>query len=206
MKFFRFASLVALAAALSACGGNNGTATIGGTVSGLASGNSVGLTNNTNGNTLIYTFTTSSNTFTFSQSVSAQSAYNVTITTQPTNQTCSITNGAGTVDAGGDDITNIEVICSSQSGTAVPLQASVVGLNDGAVLVLSDVSAGTLTFTGTAAGGTITQNFPVSLLPGSVYNTTVKTQPTGETCTINSTGTGTVPTTGSPSAEAIICS
>jgi len=208
MKFLKVASLVlVIAAVVSACGGSK-NATIGGTISGLASGSSVGLTNTSNGDAITYAFTTSGNTFTFDKSVSSGSSYNVTVTTQPTGQTCSVTNGSGTVDSTGDSVTNIQVTCTAGSGTAVPLSASIVGLASGATLVLTDVSAGTLTVLGTAASasGTITQNFPTSLLPGSVYSTTITTQPSGQTCTIlNTSGAGTIPTTGNPSPEAISC-
>jgi hypothetical protein len=208
MKLLKIASLVLVVAAVVAACGGSVSATIGGTVSGLASGASVGLTNTSNGDVITYAFTTASNTFTFDKSVSSGSSYNVTITSQPTGQTCSVTNGNGTIDSGGDDVTNIQVICTAGAGTAVPLSASIVGLASGATLVLTDVSAGTLTVTGTAASasGTITQNFPTSLLPGAVYSTTITTQPSGQTCTIlNTSGAGTVPTTGNPSPEAIAC-
>lgn len=213
MNFLKHASLflviAATASALLACGGL-GSATIGGTVSGLASGNSVGLTNTSNGDTLTYDFSGSDTTFTFARSVDSGSAYNVTVTIQPTNQTCSVTNGSGTVNSSGDSVTNIQVTCTSGSGNAVPLTASVVGLSAGGVVALTDIAAGTLLITGTtvtASGGTITQNFPTSLLPGAVYNTTITQQPAGQTCTIlNSSGSGTIPTTGNPSPEAISCS
>lgn len=209
MKFLKFTSLVlGIAGLVTACGGTH-SGTIGGSVSGLASGNSVGLTNTSNGDALTYTFTSSSTSFTFSKSVDSNSVYNVTVTTQPINQTCSVTSGSGTVNNSGDNVTNVQVICTAGTGTAVPLSASVVGLTSGAVLVLSDVAAGSLTVTGTtttASGGTLSQNFPTSLVPGSVYNTSVKTQPTGQTCTVlSNSGSGTVPTTGNPSSVAVSC-
>jgi len=210
MKFLKITSIIlAVAATLVGCGGAV-NATIGGTIVGLASGSSVSLTNTSNGDVITYAFSSSSNTFTFDKSVGANDSYNVTVSTPPVNQTCSVVNGNGTVNSSGSSITNIEVTCTAGSGTAVPLTASVVGLNAGAVLVLSDVAAGVLSVTGnstTASGGTLNQNFPTSLLPGAVYNTTVKTQPSGQTCTILSTsGSGTIPTTGNPSPEAISCS
>lgn len=210
MKFLKITSLLlVVAAAVSGCGGST-NATIGGTISGLASGNSVGLTNTNNGDTLIYTFNSSSNTFTFSKSVDSGSSYNVTVSTQPTNQTCSVVNGSGTVNSSGDNVTNIEITCTAGSGTSVPLTASVAGLALGANVVLTDIAAGSLIVTGTsttATGGTLSQNFPTSLLPGAVYFTTITTQPLDQTCIIlNTSNSGTVPSTGNPSPVAVSCS
>ena len=211
MKFLKITlPLLVVAAVVAGCGGAI-NATIGGTIAGLASGNSVGLTNTSNGDVITYAFNSSSTNFTFDKSVASGSSYNVTVTTQPTNQICSVTNGNGTVDSSGDSVTNISVTCTAGTGTTVPLTASVVGLASGAQLVLTDVAAGTLTVTGTATtagGGTLNQNFPTSLLPGAVYNTKITTQPTtGPTCAIlNTSGSGTIPATGNPTPIAISCS
>ncbi len=209
MKFFKITSLVlVVAASVAGCGGAV-NATIGGTIVGLASGSTIGLTNTSNGDVITYTFSSSSNTFTFDKSVGANDSYNVTVSTPPANQTCSVTNGNGTVDSSGSSITNIEVVCTAGTGTAVPLTASVAGLNSGAVLVLTDPAAGVLTVTGnatTAAGGTITVNFPNSLQPGAVYNSSVTSVSGGQTCSfLSATNQGTVPATGNPSPEAVSC-
>lgn len=212
MKFLKVTSIVALCALiLAGCGGAT-NAKIGGTVVGLASGNSVGLTNNGT-DTITYTFSSSSNTFTFDQSVGSNDAYAVTVTTQPTGQVCSVTDGTGTVSSSGNDVTNVLVTCTTGSGTNVPLTASIGTLASGAVLVMTDGAggagtAGTLTITGTAssATGTISANFPFNLAPGAIYNATITSQPAGHTCTIlNMSGAGTVPTTGNPSPVAVSC-
>jgi hypothetical protein len=209
MKINKIISLVAtISAALAGCGGSV-NATIGGTVTGLASGNSVGLTNNST-DTIIYKFSSSSETFTFDKSVSSGSSYDVTVSSQPTGQVCTVTSGSGTVSSSGSDITSVLVTCVIGTETDVSLTASVTGLASGAELVLTDVAAGKLTLTGsstTAAGGTETENFPTSLAPDSIYNTTITTQPSnGQTCSIlNSSGSGTIPTSGDPSSVAVSC-
>ena len=209
MKILKIISLVAtISVVLNGCGGSV-SATVGGTVTGLASGNSVGLTNNST-DTITYAFSSSSDTFTFDKPLSSGSAYDVTVTTQPTGQICSVTNNSGTISTSGSDITNVLVTCVIGSATDVSLTASVTGLDSGAELVLTDVAAGKLTITGsslTASGGTATENFPTSLAPDSIYDTTITTQPAnGQTCSIlNSSGSGTIPTSGDPSPVAISC-
>ena len=104
----RLGTLAVLSAALAACGGGGGgggtptpptptTYTIGGNLTGLASGASVVLQNNGGGN-----LTLNSNApFTFATPVNSGAAYAVTVLTQPTNptQTCSVASGSGSASA-----------------------------------------------------------------------------------------------------------
>jgi hypothetical protein len=53
--------------------------------------------------------------FTMPSSVTFGSTYNITVQTQPTGQTCTVTNGSGTVGAG--NVTSIQVSCGSSSFT-----------------------------------------------------------------------------------------
>lgn len=208
MKISNIIGTATLCVVFSGCGGSI-KANIGGTVTGLASGNSVSLSNNSS-DTLTYTFSSSSDTFTFNKSIDSGSSYDVTITSQPSGQVCTVTNGTGTVSSSGSDVTNVLVTCAVGTSANVSLTASVAGLDSGAEVVVTDIAAGKLTLTGnsvTAAGGTETENFPISLTPNAIYDTTITTQPTnGQTCTIlNSSGAGTVPSSGSPSSVAISC-
>ena len=80
--------------------------TIGGTVTGLI-GSGLTLRNNGGDN-----LTTSTNgNFTFAASIASGSAYSVSVFVQPTSpsQTCSVTNGSGTV--GSTNVTNILINC-----------------------------------------------------------------------------------------------
>ena len=79
--------------------------TVGGTVSGLNIGNVVILRNN-NADELTRT---ANGNFVFDASVAQGSTYNVTVFTQPTNQTCTVTNGGGTM--GSTNVTNVSVVC-----------------------------------------------------------------------------------------------
>jgi hypothetical protein len=81
--------------------------TVGGSVSGLASGRTVVLQNNGGGN-----LSQSANgSFTFATALSSGAAYSVAVLTQPTGQTCSVTNGSGTIS--GANVTSVSVVCQN---------------------------------------------------------------------------------------------
>jgi predicted secreted protein len=85
------------------------TFTVGGNVSGLA-GSGLVLQNNDGDDLPI----AADGSFTFATALVDGSGYAVTVLTQPTNlsQTCSITNGSGTI--AGADISNVTVTCASE--------------------------------------------------------------------------------------------
>jgi len=85
--------------------------TVGGTVSGLTG--SVTLQNN-GADDLIKT---TNDGFTFPPQADG-SSYAVTVASQPADQTCSVTNGSGTID--GADVTNVEVTCVRDVVPVVP--------------------------------------------------------------------------------------
>src|SRR3984957_5594337 len=125
---------------LAACGGGGGGTSppqysIGGTLSGLASGDSVVLQDNGGNNT-----TDSANgNISFSTQIDSGSTYAVTVLAQPTGQTCSVMNGSGTASA---NVTNVTVDCS---GNSYNIAATVAGLLTGATVVLQDNGGGDLT-------------------------------------------------------------
>lgn len=109
---FSFSAL-AIAVLLTGCGGSSTSGTtspttysVGGTVQGLSG--TVVLQNNGGDN-----LTQSSNgNFAFKTTLAPGSAYSVTVLTQPANQTCSVANGSGTLNA---SVTNVQVTCVSTS-------------------------------------------------------------------------------------------
>src|SRR5258705_9961570 len=111
-------SLLALWSALlvEGCGGgssggtaNVSTYAIGGTVSGLTTGNSVVLKDN-NADDL----TVSANAaFTFGTAVANGGSYSVTVSMQPNGQTCLVSDGAGIVATA--NVTQIRVLCPSET-------------------------------------------------------------------------------------------
>ena len=180
--------LVPLLGLLSACpdrGGSGGgvpvpgTYTVGGAVSGLASGNSVVLQNNGADDLTV----TADGAFTFITELAGGGTYNVTVLTQPSGQTCTVTNGSGTVaDA---HVTTVAVDCVTNTYT---VGGTISGLAAGNSVVLQNNGGDYLTVN--ANGGFI---FATSLVDGDAYNVTVLTQPTSpnQMCSI-ANGTGTI--------------
>jgi hypothetical protein len=84
------------------------TYSVGGSVSGLSG--SVTLQNNGGDDLTV----TGNGTFTFATSVANGAGYSVTVSAQPAGQSCSVTNGVGTVAAA--DVTNIDVSCVDTGG------------------------------------------------------------------------------------------
>jgi hypothetical protein len=152
------------------------TYTIGGTVSGLT-GSVTLLNNGANSLTL-----SANGSFAFTTALAAGSAYAVTVSTQPSGETCTVSSGAGTV--GSATVTNIAVACTASAPPTHTIGGTVTGLT-GSVTLL-DNGANSLTL---SADGSFT--FTTALAAGSAYAVTVSAQPTGETCTI-SDGSGTV--------------
>lgn len=169
-------------------GGSGGTTTttytIGGTITGLTTS---GLVLQNNGGDDL-SVTANATTFTFATKVSG--AYAVTVKTQPTGLTCSITSGSGTVIA---NVTNISINCVTPTPTTYAVSLSILGGFTGTQL-------SGLNFQNNG-GNTITVNgsttFPVSFSPqsdSSSYNVTISSQPTDTaiTCSIQGTGSGTI--------------
>lgn len=169
-------AVVALfAATLSACGGSGdgdsgGTTSysINGVVSGLTAGESVILGNN-GGNAITVNGNTS-----FSFPSLSGSNYSVTVLTQPKSETCTISNGNGTVS--GANVSGIRVTC--QSTYSVPV--TVNGLASGARLILLNNDSDELIIT---SNGTF--EFPTKLSFATAYDVSIKSQPNGQSCVVN---------------------
>jgi environmental stress-induced protein Ves len=153
------------------------TYTVGGTITGLAGPGLVLLLNG--GNALPVAAAGTSFTF---PAVASGTSYTVAVGTQPGNQTCTVSNGTGTV--GTAPVTSVAVNCPVPSYTVGGTITGLAGtglnllLNGGARLVLP---AGTTSFT-----------FTGSLPSGTAYTVTVAIQPSTPTqvCTVtNATGT-----------------
>ena len=113
------AACAAVAVLLQACGGggsvdgSGGDYTLGGTVSGLATGGSVVLQNNGAGDLTL----TSNGAFAFAGPLSSGSAYAVTVKTQPVGQVCAVVNGRGTVS--GQAVRDVMVSCTTSMAGGV---------------------------------------------------------------------------------------
>ena len=152
--------------------------TIGGSVSGLGAGKSVVLLNN-GGDALTRN---ANGSFTFATPLANGAAYAVTVGTQPVGQTCSVSNGTGTVASA--NVTNVAVNCVNVP--TYTIGGSVSGLVTGKTVGLLNNGGDALTVN---ANGSFT--FATALTSGSAYAVTVGTQPVGQVCTV-SNGTGTV--------------
>jgi hypothetical protein len=142
--------------------------TIGGAVSGL-SGPVVLQNNGTDNQTL-----SSDGAFTFSTAIAEGSPYAVTVFTQPTGQTCTVTNGSGTV--GTANITNVVVTCVSNvttltsSVSTLALSVNDTGLNAALTGTPRKI---TITNTGSAVATSVTYS-PSPALPSG---TTITSSP-----------------------------
>lgn len=120
------------------------TYTIGGTLTGLATGNNITLANNGADNITI----TANGSFTFPTTLINGTAYNISIVTLPNHQLCTSTYGAGTVT--GADVTNINISCTGSWSSAGSLPNGLVYhtatmLLNGKVIVAGGVISGGLT-------------------------------------------------------------
>ena len=142
------------------------TYAVGGTVSGLAAGNDVVLQNNAGDDLLV----AADGSFTFSTEVADTFGYDVTVLTQPSdpNQTCSVTNGSGTI--AGADVTNVEVDCVTNTYT---VGGTLSGLLPSSSVTLQNNSGDDLVL---SANGSFT--FATALDDTDSYVVSVLTQPT----------------------------
>ena len=187
----RLANKISLAAlglmALSGCNNDDGapppppppppaTFTVGGTLSGL--NGSVTLANNGGDSRAL----SANGAFTFPTAAQTGAAYNVTVTSQPANQTCAVTGGTGTIAAG--NISAVAVACVTNTFT---VGGSVTGLS-GSGLVLQNNGGDNLTRN---TDGAFT--FATVAPAGGNYSVTVMTQPSNpvQACAVTN-GTGTV--------------
>lgn len=143
---------------------------IGGTVSGLANGAQLVLSNNSADPTTV----TENGAFSFATQVAYDGNYSVTVSTQPTGQVCSVSDASGSnVTA---SVTNVTVICSTLSYS---VGGTVSGLASGTAVTLEDNGGDPLIV---SANGSFTFATPVAF--GGSYSVTVGTQPSGQNCTV----------------------
>ena len=164
----------ALAAMLAVCACNDGTSTSPGSLFGSVSGlHARGLVLTNAGNTLAVP--SGSANVTFGRIITAQSAYAVSVQTQPDGETCTVTNGSGIANYAN---VTFAVTCGAIPHTTYALGGTISGLS-GAGLVLSDGSG-----TVAVAAGAASFTFGAVLTSTAPYSVTVHSVPAGETCTV----------------------
>jgi uncharacterized repeat protein (TIGR03803 family) len=148
--------------------------TIGGTISGPASSGMVLV----NGSDTLAVMPGASS-FTMPTAVAYTSTYAVSVQTQPTGLTCSLSNAAGTM--GSAAVTNIAITCSANTYT---LGGTISGLTTSGLVLLNNGGDPT---TISANAAQFTMNTGVAY--GAAYAITVQTPPAGLVCSV-SNGTG----------------
>jgi N-acetylneuraminic acid mutarotase len=121
--------------------------------------------------------------FAFGTSVPSGTNFAVTVLASPPGQSCSVSNGSGTVS--GADVINVAVQCSDNTYN---VGASVSGLVAQASVVLQDNGTDLLTI---GANG-VPSNFNTPIASGSAYAVAVATQPAGENCAVTGNASGIV--------------
>lgn len=122
VKYGRAAAVLSLVVSIlviQACGSSSSTTTtytVGGTVSGLSG--TVVLQNN-GGNDLSLT---ADGSFTFTTALDDAATYAVTVLTQPTGQTCTVSSGSGTISSA--NVTGVTVACATTTFEAVMTNVS----------------------------------------------------------------------------------
>jgi len=154
------------------------TYTVGGTVSGLT-GTGLVLQNNAADDLPV----AADGPFTFVTELADAASYAVTVSSQPTGQTCGVTNGSGQIAAA--NVTNVAVTCVNDVVPTYSVGGTVSGLT-GTGLVLQNNGIDDLLV---AVDGSF--GFATELTDGATYAVTVLTQPTGQTCSV-SNGSGTI--------------
>ncbi len=122
--------------------------------------------------------------FTFATPLAQNATYAVSVKTNPTGQSCTVVNGSGTV--GTANVTTVAVTCGAQAASTYSVGGSLSGLSG--TVVLEDNGADDLSL---SANGSFT--FATPLAQNATYAVSVKTNPTGQSCTVVN-GSGTVGT------------
>jgi len=177
---------------------------VGGTVSGYGSSSALVLETNTQSIAMQQQAITGNGPFAFSQLLISGDTYNVTVVTQPTGQTCTVTNGSGTIAAA--NVTNVAVSCSAFLTTSVdnlalsvnnPSTAALTGTSR--KIIITNVGAFAATGLSIAyptwpSGTTASTTCPIGGSLGAGSTCTITVTP-GSTAT-SSCNTGVAPTPG----------
>ena len=131
--------------------------------------------------------------FTLPTPVVQGGSYTVTVKTQPAGLQCSLINSTGTIN--GANVSNVAVACAALTHT---LGGTVSGLPSNG-LVLANGSD-----TVSPGAGALSFTFTLPVAEGGAYAVSVKTQPTGATCSVGA-GSGTMGTANVASVE-VTCS
>jgi hypothetical protein len=122
--------------------------------------------------------------FTFATGVASGAAYAVTVKTQPSGQSCIVSNGTGT--ASSANIANVTVACGMSSSSTYTVSGTINGLSASG-LIIDNTGTDDLSL----AAGATAFTFATHLPTAATYQIIVKTLPDGEVCTVTN-GSGTI--------------
>jgi hypothetical protein len=144
-------------------GGAAGSATysVGGTISGLSG--TVVLQDNGGDNLTL----TANGSFAFATSLAGGTSYNVTVQSNPANQTCTISNGAGSI--GAANISNVTVTCTNSTTTA-SASDNFNRANGSLGASWTDLSVGGLAITSQTVSGTVPSGVSGDIRTGESYD------------------------------------
>ncbi len=204
MHFIKYSSVLFLGLALSACGNVavtpvtptpvapptppavNPTYTVKGSVTGLSAGTSLTLSNN--GATVT---SDSSGNFAFT-AITSGAAYNVTVPTPPTDYTCAVQNGSGTM--GDADVTGVNVTCTPPVNSTHAVGGLVVNSSSQPGFGYLVLNAGTATEETLLVQSGASFVFKTRLKSGDTYSVTGKPPATSFAayCVVTGNGSGTI--------------
>jgi len=167
--------------------------TVGGNVSGLASGQTVVLENNGADSLSVQ----GNGDFVFDTPIAFNSSYNVTVTGQPAGQMCSVANNSGFGAGVTANVRGVNIVCSTNNYT---VGGSVSGLAGAQSVILQNNGADFLIV---PANGDFVFDTPIAF--NGSYNVIVAAQPTGQVCSVaNNSGSG-AGVTANVTSVSIIC-
>ena len=182
-RLIRLSALALVPMWIAACGsGSTGDGggqpppayTVGGSINGLSG--TVVLRNNGGDDLSVG----SNGAFQFGTAIPSGGAYNITVKTQPTNQTCALSGGGSGV-VGTSNITSVVVTCTNNPANTYTVGGAVAGLT-GTLVLTNTRGANAIDDLSITANGGFT--FPTAIATNGTYAVAVKTQPAGQTCVV----------------------
>jgi hypothetical protein len=186
-SFLRAGFALLCAVILSSCGGNNGSLALSGTITYAPAGATItGLTLVNNGNGEKITIEAGATSFIFTKLLAADEKFDVEVATSPSGAVCTPSSNTGTA-----SVYTVYYVTIACKANPYVLGGTVKGLTTTG-LVLANGADTTAVLP--AGGADVKFTFPTKVGNTAQYGVTVLTQPTGQTCTVDSTlNPGTMP-------------
>jgi hypothetical protein len=191
--------MLAAVFSLAGCHGDTITETVGGTVIGLQSGNTVTLLDNLGDPVTVK----QNGSFTFPTALDVGTEYVVSVGTQPDGETCTVENEIGVIEENIGNVSSVVVNCISTVSSSDDVSGTVTGLGSG-TLTLTNNGVDNLAITNPNGASVLAWAFAQALPIGTSYQIAILSQPTGQTCNFVADSSGSTHTTGTVSNTAAI--